>query len=56
MKLIGDMFESYWDNGLDWTGVLIFAGYMVGVFVISEFLRVANRKFWEKQNKKRELK
>lgn len=55
MKLIGDLFENYWDNGLDWLGVSIFAGYMIAVFVISEFLRVANRKFWERQNKKREL-
>jgi len=56
MSLIGALFETYYDDGVDWTGVLIFVGYMVGVFFFAELMRVVNRKFWERRNKRIEEK
>jgi len=56
MALIGELFENYEVNGkLDWQGIGIFAGYMIGVFIISEILRILNRKFWDKINSKRQI-
>jgi hypothetical protein len=56
MILIGNLFENYFNDGLDWAGVLIFVGYLVGVFFFSEAMRVVNRKFWERKNRKIEEK
>ena len=54
LAFVGQMFEKYYTNdGVDWVGVSVFAGYMIGIFVISQILRVTNRKFWDKRNAKK---
>ena len=55
LMFIGHMFERYYPGYIDWEGIGVFAGYMIGVFFIAEFLRVLNIKFWEKLNSRENL-
>jgi hypothetical protein len=51
---IGQLFKPYQleDDSYDWIGIGIFVSYLAGVFVISEFIRFGNKKFWEKREKR----
>jgi hypothetical protein len=57
LSSIGSMFKGiFWNNALDWTGIGVFAAYFIGVFIFAEFVRVFNRKFWEKMDAKKAAK
>jgi predicted metal-dependent phosphoesterase TrpH len=50
--LLGELFKTYESgNQLDWSGIGIFAIYLIGIFIVAEILRFSNQKFWEKRSK-----
>jgi hypothetical protein len=50
LKYIGEMFEWFYPDGVDWTAVGYLALYLLGVFFFAEILRIGNRKFWARLN------
>ncbi|MBD3353661.1 MAG: hypothetical protein GF364_19410 [Candidatus Lokiarchaeota archaeon] len=38
--LVGEYFENFWDDSLDWTAILVFTAYMIGIFAVVEIIRI----------------
>lgn len=45
---IGSLFVNLWDDTLDWTGVLLYVGFFIDIFLIIELYNYLKPKLWKK--------